>query len=72
MPTKKYCTWRNASLFGNFDDWFRGKQGATSAPERTVGGDVDAFGLAVIENLLLGKKRVVFDLIDRGNHRGVG
>ena len=41
------------------------------AAERAVRGDVDAFFLAVVYDFLLGKQRVVFDLVGGGGDGGL-
>lgn len=58
-------------LLGDLDDWLGLEEGAAGAPHRAVGHDVDALLLAEVYNLLLGKCRVVLNLVDGGDDGGV-
>lgn len=62
---------RDALLLGYLDDGLRGHDGAASAAEGAVGLNVDALLLAEVDNLLLGKARVVLDLVDSGDDGGM-
>lgn len=72
MPAQQNGRWRNPAPLGNLDDGLRGEQGAAGAAQRTVGGDVDALGLAEVNNLLLGQGGVVLDLVDGRDDSGLG
>lgn len=59
-------------LLGDLDDGLRRQQRATGATQGRIGHDVDALLLAEVDELLLGKLRVVLDLVDGRNGGGVG
>jgi hypothetical protein len=48
------------------------EEGRPCRAERAVGGDVDAFLLAEVYDLLLGEERVVLDLVGGGGDCGLG
>lgn len=72
MPAQQNSRRRHPALLGNLDDGLRGEQGAAGAAQGTVGGDVNALGLAEVDNLLLGQGGVVLDLVDGRDNGGLG
>ncbi len=61
----------DAVLLGELDDGLGGEQRAARAAEGAVRHEVDALLLAEVVDLLLGQLRVVLDLVDGRDHRGV-
>jgi hypothetical protein len=59
-------------LFSNLRYRFCGEEWPAGAPQRAVRHDVDALLLAEVDNLLLGQRRVVLNLVHRGDDCGVG
>lgn len=62
----------DAVLLRDLDHGLGREQRAARAPQRAVRHDVDALLLAEVDDLLLGERRVVLDLVDGGDHGGVG
>lgn len=59
-------------LLGNLDNGLGREQGAAGAAKGAVGHDVDALFAAEVDDFLLGKGRVVLDLVDGGDNLGDG
>lgn len=72
MPAKQNGSRRDTTLLGNLDDRLRREQGATRATQGAVSGNVDTLLVAEIDNLLLGQRGVVLDLIDGRGDGGLG
>lgn len=72
MVAEKNSSRSNSTLLGNSHDGLCGEHGATGAAQRAVGGDVNAVLVAEVDNLLLGERGVVLDLVDGGNNGGLG
>lgn len=66
------CACGNALLLRNLDHRLCSHERAARAAQRAVSHDVDAIVLAKVDNLLLGKAGVVLNLVDGGDHGGVG
>jgi hypothetical protein len=62
----------DAVLLGNLDDDGGGEDGGAGAAEGAVGHDVDALGLAEVDDLVLRQAGVVLDLVDGGDDGGLG
>lgn len=62
----------HAVFLRNLEDVCVLEQRRARASQRAVRRDVDAFCPAEIDNLLLGQKRVVLNLIDGGHNRRLG
>ncbi len=56
----------------DLDDGLGLHQRPARAAQRAVGHDVDALGLAQVDDLLLRQRRVVLDLVDGRDHGAVG
>lgn len=66
VVTQQHGSRPNIVLLGHLEDTLVLEQRRSSAPERAVGRDVNALLLAEIDDFLLGKQRVVFDLVGCG------
>lgn len=71
MVAKENGRGRDALPLGNLHDGLGGHSGATSTAQRAIGHNMNAFFLTKIDNLLLGKIRVVLDLVNGGKDGGV-
>lgn len=72
MPAQKNRCWSHISLLRNLHDRRSLEQRASRTSQRTVRGDVNALFIAQVDNLLLWERGVVFDLVHRGDDRGMG
>lgn len=63
MPAQKNGRRAHSSLLCNFYNRLCSKQGASGAPQRTVGGNVDTLLFTEIDNLLLRESRMILDLV---------
>lgn len=71
MITQQNSRRLNPMLLGNLDHRLSAGHRATGASKRRVRHDVDALLLAKVDNVLLGKLRVVLDLVDGWDDGGV-
>lgn len=62
----------NTLLLRDLDNRLRREERASRATEGAVRGDVDALGLAEVDDLLLRQGGVVLDLVDCGDDGGLG
>jgi hypothetical protein len=62
----------NATLLGNGHNGLRSEHGAAGAAQRAVGCDMDAGLVTEVDNLLLGQRGVVLNLVDSGNNSSLG
>lgn len=67
MVAEEHSRGRNAFLISNLDNGLSTHDGTTCAAKRTVSLNMDALLLAEVNDLLLGKLRVVFDLVNSGH-----
>lgn len=72
VPAKQNRSRRNTALLGNLDDRLSREQGATGATQGTVGGNVDALLVTEVDNLLLGQRGVILDLVYGWNDGSLG
>lgn len=71
VPADQDSSGRNAVLLCHLLDGSSLHDGSAGAAEGTVGSDDDALSLAEVDDLLLGEKRVVLDLVDGGDDLGL-
>lgn len=71
MPAQKNSRRCDTSLFSNLHNRCSCEQRATRAAQGAVCSDVNTFLFAEVDNLLLRKRGVVFDLVDRRSDGGV-
>ncbi len=71
MVGEENCGRRDVVLLCNSNDTLVLEERRACAAERAVGGDVNALLLAEVNNLLLGQKRVVLDLVGSRNDGGL-
>lgn len=71
MPAQKNCRRCDTSLFSNRHNGGSCEQRTTRAAQGAVRGNMDALLFAKVDNLLLRKRGVVFDLVDRRDDRHV-
>ncbi len=72
MVTQQHLSRRHTVLLSNSDDRLGSEERPARAAQWAVGHDVDALLLAEVDDLLLGERRVVLDLVDGGDDGGVG
>lgn len=71
MITEQDRRGTDAMLFGNLDDRLRSQERPPGASQRAVGDYMDAFLFAKVDDLLLRKAGVVFDLVHGGDDGAV-
>lgn len=71
MPAQQNSSRSNAALLRNGHDRLGSEQRAAGAAQRTVRGDVDAFLLAEVDDLLLRQGGVVLNLVGGGHDGGL-
>lgn len=72
LPAQQYRAGFDVVLLGDFLHAFLLEKGAACTTKRRVGGNVDVFRLAEVDNLLLWEIRMVLDLIRCWNDFSVG
>lgn len=72
MVAEKNSSRGNSTLLGDGHDRLGSEHGATGATQGAVSCDVDAGLVAEVDNLLLGKRGVVLDLVGSGNDSSLG
>lgn len=72
MVAKKDGSGGNTTLLSDLSNRISSHERATSAAERAVSDDVDTLFVAEVDNLLLGQRGMVLDLVDGGDDLGLG
>lgn len=72
MPAEQNGRRRYIPLLRDFNNRFGTEQRTSCTSERTISRDKNAGFLAVLQDLILGQKRVVLDLVDSWDDAGMG
>lgn len=72
MPAQQNSSRGNATLLCNGHNGLSSEKRATGAAQRAVSGDVNTLLVAEVNNLLLGQRWVVLDLVDGRDDGGLG
>lgn len=72
MPAQQDSSRGNATLLCNGHNRLSSEKRATGAAQRAVSSDVNTLLVAEVDNLLLGQRWVVLDLVGGGDDAGLG